>query len=49
MIILKWYSIIWLTIALLSNLYQNGKKGEALTAFLGTLFILPIIVFLILA
>ncbi len=38
MIILKWYSIIWLTLALAANLYQNGKKGEALMAFLGTLF-----------
>lgn len=48
MIILKWYSIIWLSIGLLSYLYQNGKEGEPLTAFLGTLFTLPIIIFLIL-
>lgn len=47
MIVLKWYSLIIIVVALIMAIYRNGKENKRIETFVSLLLYLPIIIFLI--
>ena len=47
MLLLKWYSIIMLSIILAVSLYEKGKSKRAKDFVMGIILILPMIIYLI--
>ena len=47
MIVLKWYSIIIIVVALIMAIYRNGKENKCIETFISLFLYLPIIIFLI--
>ena len=49
MIILKYYSIVFIIFDLIAVIYTSGKKEDVLESIVGIVFLVPVLIYLILS